>query len=277
MTQNIGLSYNLRISRPGISYLNPYVDTSDPTALSYGNTDLDVEKGHNINLVYNYFTNGVMVNATLRHSYTGNGISPYSFYDEDNLLNTTYGNIVQSRNTGLNAYAMITPWPKTRIMVNGGVSYSDIRSEILDQRNWGWNYNAMIGLQQTMFWDLRLSANFIKAGRSVSLQGWNSGMSMGMLGLTKTFFDDRLSISVNGVTHLTKGKDLTIQSFSAGKGFTMNSLTTVPMRQVLFQVSWTFGKQGNYSAKRTRRTIQNEEQLNSTTTAESMGSMMQMQ
>ena len=36
----------MRISRPGISYLNPYVDRSNPTALSYGNPDLDVEKAN---------------------------------------------------------------------------------------------------------------------------------------------------------------------------------------------------------------------------------------
>ena len=37
--QNIGLTYNMRISRPGITYLNPYVDISDPTAKTYGNTE----------------------------------------------------------------------------------------------------------------------------------------------------------------------------------------------------------------------------------------------
>ena len=275
-TQNIGLSYNMRISRPGITYLNPYRDTSDPTALSYGNTELETERGHNISLVYNFFSPGVMVNATLRHNYTGNGIAQYSFYDDDHLLNTTYGNIVTSRNTGLNVYGMLTPGSKTRIIANGGVSYSDLRSEQPVQHNYGWNYNVMLGVQQTLPWDLRLSANLFKAGRNVSLQGWNSGMSMGMLGLTKTFFDDRLSLSVNGVTHLTKGKAMTMESYSEGQGFTVNSLTAIPMRQVMFQVSWTFGKQGSYGAKRTRRTIQNEDQLNSATTSESMGSMMQI-
>ena len=53
-----------------------------------------------------------------------------------------------------------------------------------------------------------------------------------------------------------------------GKGFVSDMSTTIPMRQITFQVSWTFGKQGNYSAKRASRTIQNESQLNSTTTAE---------
>ena len=52
-----------------------------------------------------------MVNATLRYSYTGNGISAYSFFDENNLLNTTYGNIVTSQSTGLNAYMMLKASP----------------------------------------------------------------------------------------------------------------------------------------------------------------------
>ena len=272
---NLGLSYNMRISRPGITYLNPYVDTTDPTALSYGNSDLDVERGHNISLVYNMYTPTVMVNATLRHSYTGNGISSYSFYDADNILNTTYGNIVKTNTTGLNAFLMINPTNKTRIMLNGGLSYSDIRSDELKQQNSGWAYNVMVGLQQTMFWDLRLSANVISMGSNVNLQGSSSGMSMATLGLTKSFLNDRLSFSVNGVLPLAKGFEMNMSSTTTGNGFTTNMNTTIPMRQITFQVSWTFGKQGNYTTKRARRTIENEDQLNSSSTAESMGTIMQ--
>ena len=49
---NLGVNYTMRISRPGISFLNPYVDRSNPTVLSYGNPDLAVEKSHNISLVF---------------------------------------------------------------------------------------------------------------------------------------------------------------------------------------------------------------------------------
>ncbi|MBQ2173408.1 MAG: TonB-dependent receptor [Bacteroidales bacterium] len=275
-TQNIGLSYNMRISRPGISYLNPYVDTSDPTARTYGNSDLDTEKGHNISLVYNFYSPLVMVNATLRHSYTGNGIESYSFYDEDNLLNTTYGNIVTSRNTGLNGYVMLNPGKKTRIMLNGGVSYVSLSSEQLNQKNSGWTYNLMAGVQQTLPWDLRLSANFIMAGNRVSLQGWSSGMRAGMLGVTKTFLDDRLSLSLNGILPLMKDLNMSMESYTAGKGFTSSTITQIPIRAITFQISWTFGKQGNYSTKRTRRSIDNDSQLNSSTAAESMSGIMQM-
>ena len=274
--QNIGLSYNMRISRPGISYLNPYVNTSDPTALTYGNSNLDTEKGHNISLVYNFYSPLIMVSATLRHSYTGNGIDSYSFYDENNLLNTTYGNIVRSRNTGLNGYVMLNPGRKTRIMLNGGVSYVSLSSEQLNQKNSGWNYNLMAGVQQTLPWDIRLSANFIMMGRNVSLQGWSSGMRAGMLGFTKSFLDDRLSFSINGILPLMKGLNMSMESYTVGKGFTSSTITQIPMRAITFQVSWTFGKQGNYSAKKTRRSIENESQLNSSTTAESMSGIMGM-
>ena len=274
MSQNIGISYNMRISRPGISYLNPYVDTTDPTALTYGNTDLEVERGHNVSLVYSAYTPKVMVNATLRYSYTGNGISSYSFYDENNLLNTTYGNIVTSQSTGLNAYMMINPTNKTRIMVNGGLTYSDISSAQLNQANSGWAYNLMVGGQQTLPWDIRLSANAIMMGSQVTLQGRTTGMSMAMVGLTKSFLNDRLSFSVNGMLPLAKGFEMSMSSHTVGNGFVSDMSTTIPMRQITFQVSWTFGKQGNYSTKRASRTIQNEDQLNSTTTAESIGNIM---
>jgi outer membrane receptor protein involved in Fe transport len=276
MTQNLGISYNMRISRPGISYLNPYVNTSDPTARTYGNPDLDTERGHNISLVYNFYSPVIMINATLRHSFTGNGIESYSFYDEDNLLNTTYGNIVSSRNTGLNGFVMINPGSKTRIMLNGGVGYADLRSAQLGQQNGGWNYNVLVGVQQTLPWDLRLSANVITMGRTISLQGWSTGMSLGTLGLTKSFLDDRLSLSVSGVIPMAKGLKINMASHTRGNGFTTDMSTSIPMGAVTFQVSWSFGKQGNYSAKKARRSIENDAQLNTSTTAESMSGIIQM-
>ena len=273
--QNIGLSYNMRISRPGITYLNPYVDTTDPTALSYGNSDLEVERSHNLSLVYSLVTPKVMLNTTLRHSYTGNGISSYSFY-KDNVLNTTYGNIITSNSTGLNAFVMINPTNKTRIMVNGGLTYSDISSKELGQQNKGVSYNVMVGGQQTLPWDLRLSANFITMGSQVTLQGKSTGMSLGTLGLTKTFLEDRLSLSVSGILPLARGFQMNMGSTTRGNGFTSEMNTTIPMRQVNFQISWTFGKQGNFGTKKARRGIEKDSQLNSTSTAESMGSIMKM-
>lgn len=273
-TQNIGLSYNLRISRPGISYLNPYVDRTDPTSLSYGNTGLDVEKGHNINLVYNMFTPKFMLNLTLRETLSPSGISQYSFFDADNLLNSTFGNIVKSSVTGLNLFANWSATSKTRIYVNGGANYSVFSSEILDQSNSGLSYNVMLGLQQTLPGDFRLSANLINTGKTYSLQGWNTGISLATLGVTKSFLDDKLSFSLMGTLPLT-GKTLEMKSCTSGKDFINNMTNTIPMSQISLNISWSFGKQSRGGVKSTRRTIENDDVLNSTSTAESLsGTMM---
>jgi len=134
----------------------------------------------------------------------------------------------------------------------------------------------MLAVQQTLPWDLRASANLISMGRSVTLQGWSTGMNMGVLGLTKTFLDDRLSVSLSGILPLAKDFNLAMESYSEGKDFTTRTVTQVPMKAVTLQLSWTFGKQGNYSAKKARRSIENDAQLNSASTAESMGGILQM-
>ena len=105
--------------------------------------------------------------------------------------------------------------------------------------------------------------------KSYNLQGWNTGISIGTVGLTKTFLDDRLSISVNAVSQLS-GKDLSIKAFTQTKDFTMNMASTIPMRQVGVSISWTFGKQGNFGVKKARRTISNDEVINTQSTAEAL-------
>ena len=227
-----------------------------------------MEKNHNISLVYNYFSNNVMLNLTGRYNRTGNGISSYSFY-QDNLLNTTYGNIVASTTTGMNAFLMWNAGSKTRFILNGGVDYADLRSDVLGQSNNGWSYNALLGLQQTLPWDLRFSANGILMSKSYSLQGWNTGISIGTIGLTKTFLGDRLSVSVNAISQLG-GKDLAIKAYTATKDFTMDMKTIVPMKQLSLSVSWTFGKQGNFGVKKARRSITNDEVINTQSTAEAL-------
>lgn len=274
--QNIGLSYNMRISRPGITFLNPYVNISDPTMKTYGNTDLKTEMANNINLVYNYFSSKWIVNLTLRDTYIGNGISQYSFYDNGNILNTTYGNIVSSNNIGLSLFLTWIPGNKTRIIFNGGGGYNNIYSKTLSQGNSGFDYNAMLGLQHTMPWDLRLSANIIAIGRNVNLQGWNSGMAMGTLGVTKSILEDRLTFSLNGVTHLTGGKGMKQTSWREGADFTSKTINTIPMQTLTFTASLSFGRQDKTKVKSTKKTIRNDTELNQKSVAESLGTMMQM-
>ncbi|MBR4585925.1 MAG: TonB-dependent receptor [Bacteroidales bacterium] len=274
MTSNLGLSYNLRISRPGISYLDPYVDLSDPTARTYGNGSLEVERGHNLSLVYNLYSPKWILNLTLRESLVNNGIAPYSFYDAEGILNTTYGNIVRSSMTGLNVFANWNAGPNTRIFLNGGLNYSDFSSQVLGQANHGWSGNAMAGIQQTLPAGFQLSANLVAMSRNYTLQGWSTGMSMGMVGLTKNFLDDRLGVSLNYTLPLTGCRGLEMRSYMSGKDFRSESVSVIPMQNLNLSISWNFGRAGGARVRSTRTTILNDDVLNAESTTESLGTSL---
>ena len=254
---NLGLTYNMRISRPGISYLNPYVDKTNPIALSYGNPNLEVEKAHNLSLVYNMFTSKLMINLNLHHNFTDNAISQYSFYDSDNLLNTTYGNVVQRHQTGLNAYVNYLLTPKTRLFMNGGINYLSLNSDELNQSNSGWTANIMAGLQQTLPWDLKLSAFLITSTKNYTLQGWSGGFNILTASLSKSLFNDKLTLGVQGIMGLNKGGNLNIESSSRGQNFTSYSNVKVPIYGVTFTVSYTFGN-SKVRAKQHVNRVQND-------------------
>lgn len=254
---NIGLTYNMRISRPGISYLNPYVDKSNPIALFYGNPDLDVEKAHNISLVYNAFTQKLMVNLNLHHNFVDNAISQYSFYDDNNLLNTTYGNVVKSHQTGLSGYVSYLLTKNTRLFFNGAVNYIDLRSTVLDQKNSGWTANVMGGVQQTLPWDLKLSAFVISSTKSYTLQGWSSGFNLITASLSKSLLKNKLNLSVSGLMGLNKGGNLSIETYSRGKDFTSRNAVKVPIYGVTFTVSYTFGN-AKIAQKQHQSRVQND-------------------
>ena len=250
---NLGLTYNMRISRPGISYLNPYIDKTNPIVLTYGNADLDVEKAHNISLVYNMFTSKLMLNLDLHHNFTDNGISQYSFYDDNNLLNTTYGNVVKSHQTGMNAYVNYLLTKNTRLFMNGGVNYMDLKSDALGQSNSGWTANIMAGLQQTLPWDLKLSAFAIASTKSYTLQGWSGGFNLLTASISKSLLKDKLNLSISGLTGLNDGGSIMIESNSRGKDFTSHSKVKVPIYGISLTVSYTFGNSKMAAKQRVSR------------------------
>lgn len=269
-SQNIGAAYNLRISRPGITLLNPYVDRSDPTSISYGNTNLDAEEVHNISLVYNLFNPKWVVNLTLRQSICDNGIEQYSFY-EGNVLNSTYGNITRNKQTGLNAFVNWNATGKTRFTLNGSVAYVDVRSEQLDLKNHGWQGNIMFGYQQTLPWDIRMSANIMASTKSYNLQGWNGGFQAGMLSLSKSFLKDKLNVTLTGMSPLNFGR-LKFEGESAGHDYVSHTVSRISMANFGISVSYTFG--GKVNVKKAATTIQNSDLKNQRQEAEGIGTMI---
>ncbi|WP_434502847.1 TonB-dependent receptor domain-containing protein [Prevotella sp.] len=236
---NLGVNYSMHILRPGISYLNPYVDRSDPTFISYGNPKLDVEKSHYVSLVYNMYSAKFMMNMTLGQNFCNNQIAEYSFVDKDNVLNTTRRNNTKNRWTNFNMFARWTISKTSSLMMNGSVDYGDMRSKELNCSNNGWQGNIYASLEQVLPLNIKWSLGLFAKTRDYNIQGYSGGMQFLNTSFTKQLFKDRLSLSVQYVNPMRS--KLKITSYSAGADFINRSQYSIPLHMISFTAAWKFG------------------------------------
>lgn len=257
-SQTINLGYDMRISRPSIRHLNPFCDTSNPTYITYGNPDLETEKAHRFRLGHSLFVGKVNVNATLTHTFVNNSIERYSFINNE-VMETTYGNIGKMRNTNLGLWVNWNPGRKTRISLNGSGSYKDYKCDetFLKKSNSGFVGNLSMNVQQTLPWNLRLSVNASGSTPNITLQGesmasWSHGIS-----LSRSFLkENRLRVTLNSNNLFTGKFDYDQDVYADTFHSWVNS--RIKNRSFGINVSWRFGDLKE-SVKKTKRTIKNND------------------
>ena len=266
-TQNLRLGYNMRIYRPGIWYLNPYLDDSNPTSISQGNPNLVSEKSHSFSLGYNSFTTKLSINLSLRYSFTNNSIESVSSLVSDNdiaglqnptgksVLYTTYRNIGKTRSANLSAYVNYSPFTTTRIYANlyGGWTYL---SDGGDLSNHGWNMYAYGGTQQTLPKDWRISLSIWSQTPWISLQGKGSGFFGYGLNVTKQFLKQRLTLSAFANNFFKKYN--VYNNDMSSTGFTQHSWSKYNQQRFGISVSFRIGEL-KASVKKAERTISNDD------------------
>jgi len=179
----------MRISRPGIWYLNPYINDVDPNNISYGNPRLDAEQQHNFNVNYGTFSQKLNFNATLSYSFAKNAVTGYSFI-RDGVTHNTYANIGRNQTVGSNIYVSWTPSQLIRTYLNGGLNYTDIQStENSALRNSGFSGRAYGGLTFTFPGDLRVGANGGAFMSRVQLQTKQTPFYFYSFSVMKSFLD----------------------------------------------------------------------------------------
>jgi putative tonB-dependent receptor len=124
-------------------------------------------------------------------------------------------------------------------MLNLNLEYADLKSAQLNQHNSGWMATAFLGVQQTLPWDLKWNVNVTGSTNKYTLQGYQTGHNMLISTLTKSLFNDKLSLSLLYLSPLT-GK-LEIKQYSKGHDFENKMNIKIPLRNLMFTVSWNFG------------------------------------
>lgn len=203
---NLSLGYKMRINRPGIWYLNPYLDDRIPDAISQGNPNLDTEKSHAVDVQFSSYNSKLTYTLTGTYRFVNNSIESVDRLVNDrdieglpnptgkDVIYSSYANIGHIQYAGLMAYANWTPITNTRITLNGSVGYSHM-SDGQSLRNHGWCTNIDASLQQTFAKTWIFNASYYVQTPQPTLQGKDARYQWYNFSLSKSFMDKRLTLT----------------------------------------------------------------------------------
>ena len=260
-TMMLKAGYGMRISRPTIDQLSPYVENEAAEEVAYGNPNLESAKAHNLTLGFGSFGQKLSVNAQLIYSVINDGVTDYYFLNDANQRVTTYGQMLHSKLTTLSLYLNWMLTKTTVLTLNTDMSYSDYKAYHYygdaNAHNSGFAASFFGNLKQELPWKLRLALFGAVSSRSVSLQSTDGGFKFYGLSLSRSFLkEDRLTIEASARNFITpKWK---FKQNIETETFRSMSWQRINFFNIGISVRYRFGSL-NTSVKKTNRTIENDD------------------
>ena len=167
------ISYTQRIQRPGMTFLNPWVNTSDSFNITYGNPELEPEVSHGFELGYNTFIKFGSINASAYHRFTNNSIESIRFIENDSIYVTTYDNIGKNYTTGISLGVNVMWKMKVFCGANANLYYYKVKtagySQVLSNDGINYSFNLYGSYKFGKQWGIMAFGNF--NGPKISVQG----------------------------------------------------------------------------------------------------------
>jgi outer membrane receptor protein involved in Fe transport len=198
--QTLRLGYNMRIQRPSIGFLNPYVNRRDPNYINYGNPNLDPEKSNNITFGYSNFSPKYNISAELSYTFVNNAIEQYTgLLPNSSVQYSTYGNIGHNNQLFLNLFGSYRGLSWLNLYMNGNLGYVNMKSTNQTMQNSGYTGHVFLGGSFIFPKDYRLSIGGGSNLPQVNLQGSQSAFFFSYMAFSKDLLKKRLTLSLVGI------------------------------------------------------------------------------
>jgi hypothetical protein len=232
----------MRLQRPFINNLNPFVNNNDSLNISFGNPKLDAQTIHNISLQNRYSKDGVFVGLTLNGSYSNNMIVQYATFNKaTGVTSTTSGNFGREYQLNLSGNVNVKFNKDWSMSVNGNVRYNRVQNKSNSaQENDGISGNANLNSNYSInkHFNTYIYAGFSRAPvtiqESFPFNHWYG------IGLEYKLFKDKLAIGLNTGNFLVK--DFNFKRKLADTQFRTTTVSTILMRNFGLTLNWRFGK-----------------------------------
>lgn len=248
--QTFKLTYTKRIQRPSLTYLNPFLNTSNANAYSVGNPQLQPEISQYAELNYSTFIGASVINLSTYYKYTNNLIESIgSIYPGSTAAKpitiTQYENIGSNSSWGASFFGSINP---IKILtIRGSINaytYNPTPSGVYfsyqTDNNTYISYNAFLSGSVSLKNGFSAESFMILNSPKHTIQGTMPSFSMWIVGLKKEFWNKQASLGLNTFDPFTENK--AFNTNIKGDKYTQYSYTEFPFRSFGISFSYRFGK-----------------------------------
>jgi len=257
-TESLKLSYNNRISRPGIKHVNPNILRTNNFSITEGNPDLFPASTHQIEMGYNNFGKKYQGSYSVYAKHTIDIIESYTRIDTTGISTNKFENIGSSTTYGFSYFG-------------------SLRFDKLNIRS-GFNLYKYKGSGDDEFDDLSLTSNLLYSynfggtydlGKKWKVEGWgffrsdnqtiqgtSTSFSMMSFGIKKDFKNKRGSFGMHIIEPFNKYKVFTTKL--SGENFTLHSERNLAFRSIGISFKYTFGKL-NFKSSSKQSNIKNDD------------------
>ncbi|MEO6524563.1 MAG: TonB-dependent receptor [Mucilaginibacter sp.] len=239
------LTYTKRIQRPSLTYLNPFLNTTNQTAYSQGNPLLAPEISQYAELNYSTYIGASVINLSAYYKHTSNLIESIVSIYKPGVTLTSFQNIGTNNSFGSSFFGSINP---IKILtIRGSINAFTYKPDPtgtygLEQSQNGTyiNYNAFLSGSVNLKNGFAAESFVIMNSPRRTIQGTNPAFSLWIIGVKKEFWDKKASLGIN--TFNPFAENIAFNTNIKGKTVTQYSNTQFPFRSFGVSFSYAFGK-----------------------------------
>ncbi len=256
------VNYTRRLSRPWGGQLNSFRNITDSTNISYGNPELQPQysNAYELNYIKNWEKHTLSLSGYYR---TTDDVIQRIRYREGNVMYSTDRNVTQSQSAGLEIVAKNKLGRAIDLTTTVNLFYYKLdgfRFMIADQEvtgesdeDFSWNARMMANIILPYSFSLQLTGNY--NARQVVAQGYRKANYALDAGLRKSFWNKKLSLSINARDLLDSRRWKTITHTGDTR---MESENWRGGRRIGLTLTYSFGNLAPAKRKPAKRDMQQE-------------------
>ena len=259
--QTLAFSYTVRLARPYIWNLNPFVNNTDSLNISKGNPFLQPQTFHSLSLQYRFSSGKTFFSIGLSHNFSNDRIIQLStFNNSSGVISTSPVNIEKNNQTVFSISINTKPNRRWEINTDGWLAYDIIQQTKAtgSLKNNGFSGNGLLNSHYLITKKLSASVTtgFTLAAPTLQIN-YPVYFYYGM-GMNYKFMQDKFALSLSARNIFNREDTMPTNVFEDNT-YQRSTATSYPDRIIKCSLTWSFGKLSENVSK--KRGITNDDLL----------------